>query len=114
MQHFFGNSELNNSVDEVLEKALERDREVLQQIKQERGLKRRQRWQKRSKLWPFKARLIRLRREGYSFSYLLDMLDREHRVVVDRSTLSRQLKAWFEEEEEKKKEIEKTKIIGES
>ena len=114
MQHFFGNAELNKGVDDALEKALERDREVLQQIEQERLLKRQQRWQKRSKLWPFKARLMRLRREGYTFSYLLEMLDREHRVVVDRSTLSRQLKEWFKEEEEKKKEIEKTKIICES
>lgn len=32
MQHFFGNSELNNSVDEAFEKTLERDRAVLEQI----------------------------------------------------------------------------------
>lgn len=108
---FLENSELNGMVGDVLDEAmvLERDRVALTQIKQEKTLRKQQRWQKRSKLWPFKARLMRLRHEGYFYDDLVALLKQEYKVLVDRSTLSRQLRKWLEEEEEKK-----TRVVCES
>ena len=47
-----------------------------------------------SKLEPYRAELMALRRAGSSWSELRDWLRRYPRVKVDRSTIMRRVKKW--------------------